>query len=178
MPTALSKSDLNAIHLTPNAVICCNAVHELCSIFHLGDMEEQYILVVSWCCQLDSPGFHFFFSKKRVKFGWLSLFWRSDKWKIEFVHFFWEVKVKLKLLEIENKKWKWKQNFREISRNKNLAGDCGASYISDGIFLLSCMKKSFPDYSWSKAALLHWKSLITCIHQRGKDGKKLTQGHV
>ena len=117
------------------------------------------------------PRISLFFLKKRVKFGWLSLFWRSDKWKIEFVHFFWEVKVKLKLLEIENKKWKWKQNFREISRNKNLAGDCGASYISDGIFLLSCMKKSFPDYSWSKAALLHWKSLITCIHQRGKDGK-------
>ena len=130
--------------------ICSNTVFGLCSkkvsIFHIGDMEEQYILVVSWCCQLNSPGFHFFSQKK------------SEIWM---AFTFWEVKVKLKLLEIENKKWKWKQNFREISRNENLAGYCDASSISDCIFLLSCMKKSFPDYS--KAALLHWKALITCI---------------
>ena len=147
----------------------------LCSkkvtISHLGDMEEEYILVVSWCCQLDSPGFHFFFSKKEWNLDGFHFFGEVISEKIEFVHFFWEVKMKLKLLEIEKKKGKWKQNFREISRNKNLAGDCCASYISDGIFLLSCMKKSFPDYSWSKAASLHWKALITCIHQRGKDGK-------
>ena len=144
--------------------ICSNTVFGLCSkkvsIFHIGDMEEQYILVVSWCCQLNSPGFHFFSQKK------------SEIWM---AFTFWEVKVKLKLLEIENKKWKWKQNFREISRNENLAGDCDASSISDCIFLLSWLKKKFPDYSWSKAALLHWKALITLITEYKKLLKFRTQ---
>ena len=90
--------------------ICSNTVFGLCSkkvsIFHIGDMEEQYILVVSWCCQLDSPGFHFFSQKKSEI--WMA-FTLLEKWK---------VKNRIRSLFFERWKWNW-NCLRSRTRSEN-----------------------------------------------------------
>ena len=62
------------------------------------------------------------------------------KWKIEFVHFFLKGESEIEIDWDREQEVKMKTEF---SRNENLASDCGASSISDGIFPLSCMKKVF-----------------------------------